>query len=77
MTSVLAKFKRAVRTSADKGASAVEYGLMVAAIAALIVGTVFALGGFVRDAFDKTCSSLAAPQTQLTCDDKADDTTTP
>jgi pilus assembly protein Flp/PilA len=47
------------RTTADKGASAVEYGLMVAAIAALIVGTVFALGGFVRGTFEKTCSAIA------------------
>jgi pilus assembly protein Flp/PilA len=76
MNSVLAKLKRAVRTSADKGASAVEYGLMVAAIAALIVGTVFALGGFVRDAFDNTCKSLAAPQTQATCEKPAEEDTT-
>jgi pilus assembly protein Flp/PilA len=49
------------RTSAEKGASAVEYGLMVAAIAAVIVGTVFALGGFVKESFDKTCSALTTP----------------
>ncbi len=61
MDIIVAKLKRAVRTGADKGASAVEYGLMVAAIAALIVGTVFALGGFVKGAFDKTCAALSAP----------------
>jgi pilus assembly protein Flp/PilA len=54
------------RTTVDKGASAVEYGLMVAAIAALIVGTVFALGGFVKASFDKTCSSISVP-TQASC----------
>jgi pilus assembly protein Flp/PilA len=53
-------FSRAARTTAEKGASAVEYGLMVAAIAALIVGTVFALGGFVKATFDKTCSAITA-----------------
>jgi Flp pilus assembly pilin Flp len=31
---------------------------MVAAIAALIVGVVFALGGFVQGAFQKTCTSI-------------------
>lgn len=51
---------KAARTTAEKGASAVEYGLMVAAIAALIAGTVFALGGFVKGAFDKTCSALSS-----------------
>ncbi|HYY12056.1 MAG TPA: Flp family type IVb pilin [Kineosporiaceae bacterium] len=66
MISVLTRMKRAVRAGADKGASAVEYGLMVAAIAALIVGTVFALGGFVKDAFDNTCKSLSTPTGQ-TC----------
>lgn len=53
-------FSRGARTTAEKGASAVEYGLMVAAIAAVIVGTVFALGGFVKSTFDKTCSAIAA-----------------
>jgi pilus assembly protein Flp/PilA len=48
-------------TSAERGASAVEYGLMVAAIAAVIVGTVFALGGFVKKSFDDTCSALTTP----------------
>lgn len=42
----------------DEGASAVEYGLLVAAIAALIVVIVFALGGVVREVFSKTCSSV-------------------
>jgi Flp pilus assembly pilin Flp len=39
---------------------------MVAAIAALIVGTVFALGGFVKATFDKTCSAISVP-TQEKC----------
>ena len=43
----------------EAGASAVEYGLLVAAIAALIVVIVFAFGGIVRDTFDKTCDTIA------------------
>ena len=35
----------------EEGASAVEYGLLVAAIAAVIVGTVIALGGVLDGAF--------------------------
>ena len=42
----------------EEGASAVEYGLLVAAIAALIVIIVFALGGIVKETFSKTCSSI-------------------
>ena len=42
----------------EEGASAVEYGLLVAAIAALIVIIVFALGGLIRDVFDSTCSTI-------------------
>jgi pilus assembly protein Flp/PilA len=38
----------------DKGATAVEYGLMVAAIVAVIVTLVFTLGGYVVDAFTDT-----------------------
>jgi pilus assembly protein Flp/PilA len=35
----------------EKGATAVEYGLMVGLIAAVIIGTVFALGGQLNDLF--------------------------
>ena len=44
----------------DSGAAAVEYGLLVAAIAAFIILLVFALGGYVKGAFKKTCDSFAA-----------------
>ena len=40
------------------GASAVEYGLLVAGIAALVVVVVFAFGGVIKNSFTKTCSSL-------------------
>ena len=42
----------------DEGASAVEYGLLVAAIAAVIVIVVFVLGGYVQGAFDDTCAGI-------------------
>ena len=48
----------------ETGASAVEYGLLVAAIAALVVVVVFGLGGVVKGVFTKTCTSVgtsAAP----------------
>jgi len=44
----------------DDGASAVEYGLLIAAIAAVIVGIVFGLGSLVKDSFGKTSSCLSA-----------------
>jgi pilus assembly protein Flp/PilA len=44
----------------DRGASAVEYGLMVAAIAAVIVAVVFGLGSVVKNAFTSTSASIAA-----------------
>jgi len=48
----------AKRHRSDEGATAVEYGLMVAAIAAVIVLVVFLLGGVVKDKFDKTCGAI-------------------
>ncbi|GAA1926088.1 Flp family type IVb pilin [Nocardioides marmoribigeumensis] len=52
----------------EAGASAVEYGLLAVAIAALIVIIVFALGGVVQDLFDKTCNSIqGSAQTDATC----------
>jgi pilus assembly protein Flp/PilA len=44
----------------EEGATAVEYGLMVAAIAAVIVGIVFTLGGQVNTAFTTVSNAIAA-----------------
>ena len=46
------------RRDEEKGASAVEYGLLVAAIAAIIVLLVFALGKFVQGGFKNTCDAM-------------------
>ena len=43
----------------QKGASAVEYGLLVAAIAAVIVLIVFALGKIIKGSFQTTCTAIA------------------
>ena len=42
----------------DDGASAVEYGLLVAGIAAVIVAIVFLLGGVIQGAFQNTCNTV-------------------
>ena len=49
-----------MRARKEDGASAVEYGLLVAAIAALIVLVVFALGGIVKKVFQKTCNEVGS-----------------
>lgn len=36
----------------DRGASALEYGLMIAAIAGALVAVVFSLGSVVHDSFE-------------------------
>jgi pilus assembly protein Flp/PilA len=46
------------RTPDDTGASAVEYALLAAAVAAVIVAIVFALGQNVFSLFDKTCQAI-------------------
>ena len=43
----------------ERGASAVEYGLLIAGIAALIVVIVFALGPILQDAFGDTCDTIS------------------
>ncbi|GAB3252667.1 hypothetical protein GCM10027425_11360 [Alteromonas gracilis] len=42
----------------DEGASAVEYGLLVAGIAALIVAIVFILGNVIDGSFENTCDTI-------------------
>ena len=47
------------RSNSERGASAVEYGLLVALIAAMIVVAVGVLGGYVNDAFEAVNTELA------------------
>jgi len=42
----------------ELGASAVEYGLIVVAIAAVVVAAAVALGGITQSMFSDTCSQL-------------------
>ena len=42
----------------EKGATAVEYGLLVALIAAVIIGTVLTLGTEINAAFQKIVTAL-------------------
>lgn len=46
------------RVKDDEGASAVEYGLLVAAIAAVIVVIVFALGHVLQNKLQTTCNQI-------------------
>ena len=64
MSQIIERFLN--RKDQEDGASAVEYGLLVAAIAALIVIIVFALGGVVRDVFQNTCDNITSNVTVST-----------
>lgn len=41
-----------LNAKSERGASAVEYGLLLAGIAVLITGAIFALGGRISGLFD-------------------------
>lgn len=43
----------------ERGASAVEYGLLVALIAVIIIGAVTLLGGNLRDIFDAVADAIS------------------
>lgn len=59
--------RRSIRRS-DEGASAVEYGLIVFAIAALIAVAVFSFGGAVRGMFEDSCNTIKnGAQSSATC----------
>jgi pilus assembly protein Flp/PilA len=44
----------------ERGASAVEYGLLITGIAALIAIVVFAFGGMLSDVYKATCDSVGS-----------------
>lgn len=54
---MLARIKKVTETG-DQGATAVEYGLLVAAIAAVIVAIVIILGGQIEAAFNTVSTQL-------------------
>ena len=51
----------------ERGASAVEYGLLIAGIAALIAVIVFTLGGAIKNMFSKTCGAISGTRGTGTC----------
>ena len=58
------EFFRTITSRRDEdGASAVEYGLLVAGIAALIVAVVFLFGGMISGVFTNTCTKISATAT--------------
>jgi len=58
----MARTTRRSAAGSDAGASAVEYALVVVAIAAVIVAVVFGLGVVTKGNFSKTCESFNAAQ---------------
>jgi pilus assembly protein Flp/PilA len=61
LASVIAQRIRATKVaqSDDEGATAVEYGLMVALIAVVIIGAVMALGDNISAMFDGVSGEVA------------------
>ncbi|WP_307803864.1 Flp family type IVb pilin [Micromonospora echinofusca] len=54
--------KLVARLRRDEGASAVEYGLLVALIAVVIAATVFALGGALDEKFGDVRDCVTATE---------------
>jgi pilus assembly protein Flp/PilA len=63
---MLEYFRNLLARRNDDGASAVEYGLLVAGIAALIVAIVFLFGGVIKDVFKTTCDTITDSTTGTT-----------
>lgn len=51
----------------EDGASAVEYGLLVAGVAAMIVAIVFVFGGTIGNLFTNSCGTIGGHITSTSC----------
>lgn len=60
MYSLIARVRNGFRRD-DEGATAVEYGLMVALIAAVIAGVVMTLGSTLHSKFSNVSNCVSAP----------------
>jgi pilus assembly protein Flp/PilA len=56
---IIQRIRSSESIRSDEGATAVEYGLMVALIAVVIIGAVMALGGNISDMFDGVSGEVA------------------
>ena len=65
------RIRRVAHSAGDRGASAVEYALMVAAIAAVIVAVVFGFGNLISNTFQGTSNCIEHRQSMPNCDPKA------
>lgn len=53
-------------TPDERGASAVEYGLLIAGVAALIVAVILLFGGAVTGLFTDTCTEVTTETSPTT-----------
>lgn len=51
----------------ERGASAVEYGLLISGVAAVIVAAVFLFGGSVGVSFNNSCDVISGQVNASTC----------
>jgi pilus assembly protein Flp/PilA len=58
MTKLAAKLQTRLNAARDKGATAVEYGLMVALIAAVVIAGATLLGTNTGDTFNNVASKI-------------------
>ena len=68
----MSRIRRRFAAPLDQGASAVEYALLLAALAAVIIGVVFGLGGRVRSALDSTSTCINAKAREKKAEKKSD-----
>ncbi|HWC35576.1 MAG TPA: Flp family type IVb pilin [Mycobacteriales bacterium] len=66
MYTAIARVRRAFRND-DSGATAVEYGLMVALIAAVIAGVVYTLGQTLNSKFTTVSNCVQTPNSSSAC----------
>lgn len=63
MTKLAARVHTAINVRRDRGATAVEYGLMVALIAAVIIVAVALLGSNLKDMFNTVAGKVSGTTT--------------
>ncbi|WP_240341031.1 Flp family type IVb pilin [Nocardioides sp. SYSU D00038] len=61
------RVRASCRPRQERGASAVEYGLLIAGIAAIIAAAVFAFGGGTDGLFHGSCDDIIEAQSIGSC----------
>lgn len=65
---MIERIRTSIAAKHDEGASAIEYVLLAALLAVLLIGGITMFGNFLSDTFSDTCTAVTSASAELDSD---------